>query len=303
MNHYNPDKFEHNGKRRVASHYYPLIGLYDSNDSDALECHVLLMKFAGIDGIIIDWYGIEDFYDYAIINRNTQHIIEYAKKAELIFAICYEDQSIKHMIKGGHIPEAEAVNHGQAAMSWLQKHCFSSQSYLKPGNRPALFVFGPQYFTGSQWNQLFSVLPIRPFFYMLNHSQEGADGIFGWPPMLEITVTPEQWRGYLANLYAGNKDGKTCVGAVFAQFHDIYESAGVHKSYGFLDAQGVKTFELTLDMAFRSNCELIQLVTWNDYGEGTMIEPTLEFGYRYLEIIQQRQKQEHGGFFHTVLRI
>ena len=54
MNHYNPDKLEANGKRSIASHYYPLIGPYDSNDADALECHVLLMKFAGIDGIIID---------------------------------------------------------------------------------------------------------------------------------------------------------------------------------------------------------------------------------------------------------
>jgi len=255
------------------------------------------MKFAGINGIIIDWYGIEDFYDYATINRNTQHIIEYAKKAKLKFAICYEDQSIKRMLEAGHIAKEQAVNYGQAVMRWLQEHCFSSPAYLKVDNRPALFVFGPQYFTDSQWHQLFSVLPQSPFFYTLSHSRTGADGVFGWPPMHGNTTTPEQWHRYLANLYAENRNGKTCVGAVFPQFHDIYETVGVHKSYGFLDAQGVKTFEETLDMALRSNCELIQLVTFNDYGEGTMIEPTVEFGYRYLEIIQQRRKQEHGRLF------
>ncbi len=30
----------------------------------------------------------------------------------------------------------------------------------------------------------------------------------------------------------------------------------------------------------------IQLITWNDFGEGTMIEPTQEFGYSFLTSIQ-----------------
>ena len=40
-------------------------------------------------------------------------------------------------------------------------------------------------------------------------------------------------------------------------------------------------------MALQSNSELIQIATWNDYGEGTMIEPTKEFAYRYLERLQR----------------
>ena len=45
----------------LASHYRPLIGPYDSGDPDVLEYHALLMKLAGIDGVIIDWYGTVDF--------------------------------------------------------------------------------------------------------------------------------------------------------------------------------------------------------------------------------------------------
>jgi hypothetical protein len=295
MDHYDPETWT-DGRRRVASHYYPSIGPYDSGDPDALECHVLLMKFAGIDGIIIDWYGIEDFYDYAIINRNSQRLIEYVERAGLEFAICYEDQSIKHMVEAGHIAEEEAVAHGQAVIKWLQKHCFNSQAYLKVSGRPALFVFGPQYFKGSQWGQLLSVLHKRPFLYVLSHPREGADGVFGWPPVNGTTTTPEQWRGYLTDLYASAGE-YTCVGTVFPQFHDIYADAGIRRSYGFLDAQGTKTFESTLDMALRSNCQLIQIVTWNDYGEGTMIEPTIESGYSYLEIIQQHQRENQDGPF------
>ena len=33
--------------------------------------------------------------------------------------------------------------------------------------------------------------------------------------------------------------------------------------------------------------DFIQLTTWNDFGEGTMIEPTEEFGFMYLQLLQE----------------
>ena len=51
---------------------------------------------------------------------------------------------------------------------------------------------------------------------------------------------------------------------------------------------GVETFTQTLDLALNSNLSYIQLNTWNDYGEGTMIEPTLEFKNQFLTILQEK---------------
>ena len=57
-------------------------------------------------------------------------------------------------------------------------------------------------------------------------------------------------------------------------------------------------------MALSSDCELIQVTTWNDYGEGTMIEPTKEFEYQYLEKIQRLyQKDENFAFSSNDLRL
>src|ERR1035438_5153694 len=60
MDHFNPDKVNASGEREIASWYYPLIGPYDSADPAVLEYHVLLMKLAGIDGVIVDWYRSEE---------------------------------------------------------------------------------------------------------------------------------------------------------------------------------------------------------------------------------------------------
>ena len=111
-------------------------------------------------------------------------------------------------------------------------------------------------------------------------------------------MTPAIWQKYLRDLYSRGVKGESIIAPVFPKFHDIYQQAGVHKSYGYLDDQGGKTFEQTLEMAWQSNSELIQVATWNDYGEGTMIEPTKEFAYRYLESIQRRFRADKK-FTHT----
>ena len=101
-------------------------------------------------------------------------------------------------------------------------------------------------------------------------------------------MTSAGWQKYLEELYSREEGGESIIAPVFPGFHDIYQQAGVHESYGYLDDEGGRTFDRTLALAWKSSCELIQIVTWNDYGEGTAIEPTEEFGYRYLETLQRR---------------
>jgi hypothetical protein len=78
------------------------------------------------------------------------------------------------------------------------------------------------------------------------------------------------------------------VGGAFPGFHDIYEQAGVGSSYGYLDARDGETLRETLGRAVEAGVDIVQLITWNDFGEGTILEPTEETGYRYLQILQEQ---------------
>ena len=97
MGHFDPERSDPDGRREIASHYYPLIGPYDSADPDVLEYHTLLMKVAGIDGVVADWYGSEDFNDYALIHRRTSALFDSLKRRGLRFAVCYEDRVLRAM--------------------------------------------------------------------------------------------------------------------------------------------------------------------------------------------------------------
>jgi len=70
----NPNIILSSGRRQIASWFYPMIGPYASSDRDVLDYHLLLMKYAGIDGVIVDWYGTHNVLDYPLVRRNTDSL-------------------------------------------------------------------------------------------------------------------------------------------------------------------------------------------------------------------------------------
>ncbi|HEY9777369.1 MAG TPA: glycoside hydrolase family 71/99-like protein [Planktothrix sp.] len=296
MKHFDPENLT-DGRREAASHYYPLIGLYDSNDPNALECHVLLMKLAGIDGVIIDWYGRDDFLDYAVNHRNTLHMVDFVRKAGLRFAIMYEDQTVKKEIDGNFLSAPNAVAHGRTLMKWVDKQWFSSPTYLKLNNHPVFMVFGPQYYKDKEWSQLFNDLHSAPSFFTLQDAKvAAATGGFSWPQPKDGT---DESISKLSEFYERSKHWSAFVPSAYPRFHDIYQEAGVRPSWGMIDDLSGKTFKDTLDLAIESKPALIQLVTWNDWGEGTQIEPSVEFGYRDLETTQICRRKLDRSFHYT----
>lgn len=298
MGHYNPDH-QVKGRRDAASHYQPLIGLYDSGDPDALQCQVLLMKLAGIDGAIIDWYGSDDFLDYGINHRNTQRFISYLEKAGLKFAICWEDQTVPKLIAAKKFPESDAVTYSQRLMQWMQGDFFSSAAYVKIENRPVLLTFGSPYYTDAQWNRIFSVLPQQPLYFTesVRRATTAAVGGFDWPlPAGGTTQALKEQDGF----YIRTKDWPFYITAAFPRFRDMYAEAGVSKSWGAIEDCDGRTYQETLTRALQSKASIVQAVTWNDWGEGTQIEPSVEFGYRDLEVTQKlRRKYLQPSFAHT----
>ncbi len=275
-----------NGQSNIASHLYPLTGPYDSRDTAVLEYQAALMKVSGIDGVIFDWYGIHNGLDYAEVHANTMAMIEVLRRAGLEYCICYEDQSIKHMIEGGVIAKEDAVSTARQVFDFMETEWFHDPLYVKNGDRPLVLCFGPQYFfQKGQWDEIFDGCENRPWFVALeDHSNELADGQYNWFNM-NGEKTPKELVKQLNRFYENQCNAEFLVASAFAGFHDIYAQAGA-VSYGYLDYADGRAFDLTLQAAQQANAGIIQIATWNDYGEGTSIEPTVEHGYNELVALQ-----------------
>ena len=301
MNHFNPDLVGASGERQIASWYYPLIGPYDSSDPAVIEYHVLLMKLAGVDGVIVDWYGSANFLDYGTNNQAAMKLFKFARKAGLKFSICYEDQTIQHMIDDHYLLASDAIFHAQREMLYLQTNFFSDPSYLRLKGQPVLLNFGPQHFmVNSNWVDVFSVLAAtnQPAFFTEDNRLPVGTGAFSWPPMW-MSQTPgtggvlsgAALKSYLAEFDQKAGAWPEFISSAFPRFHDIYQRAGVRNYWGYLGDRHGDTLRETLSHGMTNSSAIVQIVTWNDFGEGSMVEPTEEYGFRDLSIVQDLRRQ------------
>jgi len=277
-------------KGEVAAHVRPLIGLYDSTDPEVVEHQLALMKASGIDGVIVDWYGPGGFANYAHSHRATALILEKARKLGLRFSLCLEDQIGDRFLKEGRMTREQATAKVAEAFAWADRNWFGDPAFLRLSGRPIALVFGPQYLTHEEWAGITAGLRTKPLILGLPHLSKGRglEGSFAWVPAGE----GGNWKAWLKSIVASSSPQHPVMAVAFPGFHDYYSQAGLGPSFGKIEHRDGRTMEESLEFALRSGSPIVQVATWNDYGEGTVIEPTAEHGHRYLEIIMRRLRPE-----------
>jgi hypothetical protein len=95
------------------------------------------------------------------------------------------------------------------------------------------------------------------------------------------------------------------MGSAYPGFNDYYEEGGAGDVIGWTIAHNNgATLDETLSMASSAGVDYLQLITWNDFGEGTMFEPTVEFQYSYIEKVKTfAGVQNTGNVFNAISKL
>jgi len=295
---HDPDVIKENGLPDIWSKFHPLIGLYDSTDPDVLECQLLQMKLAGVNGVIVDWYGTYPTADYPAIHEATKAMFEACEKFGMKFAACYEDRSLELLVNWGEISPAEIPAQLAENLKWAAAEWFGAPQYFQFEGRPLLLNFGPIYVKEKDaWSGAVDACDPRPAFFALHHlwQDAGADGGFSWVHTEPFDGEPGEdiivQRLTDTHNYR-SPDPLKSIPSVYPGFEDVYETS-LHN----LGRREGRTMRETLKAAMNGPWPVVQLVTWNDYGEGTVIEPTHEDGYAALEAVQDARRKELGDDF------
>ncbi|WP_081604531.1 glycoside hydrolase family 71/99-like protein [Nafulsella turpanensis] len=281
MNTRNPDKVDESGKREIASHYYPLIGTYASRDKDVIEYHLLLMKLSGIDGVLINWYGVQGGNtDVEDLLKSSNAIISQVNDFGLEFGVVMEDRF------------SRSIEDAKANMAYLKENYFGHPAYIRYGAEedPLVAVFGPITFEEPrQWAAIMEEAGEDVEFLTLWHETEDAgshaDGAYSW-----IFEDEESHLEHLEKFYAQNApELETVMGSAYPGFHDFYREGGAGNGYFYIPHKKGATLKKTLSVIkeHQEHIDMVQLATWNDFGEGTVFEPTIETGFSYLQKIQE----------------
>ena len=286
-----PNVIDANGRRQIASHFYPKIGPYASRDPHVIEYHLLLMKLSGVDGVMLDWYGVQGTNgDVGSLLTNSNAIVDRVDDVGLKFGVILEDR-FSTVSSSNQTPD---VAKAKANVAYLKNNCFNNPSYIRQnaGADPLLGVFGPIRFqTPSQWTEILAEagepVDFVTLWYEKNDAGANADGEYAW-------IYQDAGRTHLqhqSDFYRFRAPTLgTAGGAAYPGFDDYYQEGGTGTNIGFtIPHNNGQTLADTLTLAAQnaSAIDFLQLATWNDFGEGTMFEPTVETGFAYLEQLQE----------------
>jgi len=240
---------------------------YSSTDSWQIHRQITDMISRGIDGVIIDWYGPNNSIDKA-----TRLVMAEAERHPgFRFAIMIDQGAIKWDSCSGCSPQQALI----AQLQYIEQTYFPSSAYMTEQGRPVITNFNIDLAYSINWDAVNAALSTKPVYLFQNNdgfTHALSDGSYSWV----MPTTTDYGMSYLASFYDTGipLTGEKTVGASYKGFNDSLAAWGSGRVMGQQCGQTwLRTFS-KINGLYHSGRQLpaLQLVTWNDYEEGTEIE-------------------------------
>lgn len=245
---------------------------YNSSDPAEIHAQVDDMLSRGIQGAIIPWYGPNRMPHNAMaINYMTE---AQSRGGAFEFSIMVDVGSlVAYAQQNGCDVTQQLLDH----LTYIANTFYGSPAYTRLGGRPVLLFFGvEEYYIN--WAQVRALAPGNPLFLIRNQgafTHPETNGGYAW---LEINTSNryDMMLSYLDDYYstALQHPDAYSFGSAYKGFNDTLAAWSANR---VVDQQCGQTWLATLadvNKHYSSSNQLgaLQLVTWNDYEEGTELE-------------------------------
>lgn len=284
---HDPNDVDDSGHRDIASVYYPLIGPYDGRDPDVLEYHFLTARAAGIEGFVADWYGPNDFSDEVF-----KAMLATAERYGMRVAICLEEKTFFPPY-ADITTRAQALDVMEQQLRYVLNTHARSDAYLRHDGKPVFFIFtgfdespvGPRILSPEELATVLArfnddeLLYVRPL--VDERYLNVVDGNYIWV----ADGQPREAFYEAAGAARQRGDLDYWVGGAYPGFDDrgVW---GWGRGPRITERRGTGLYEETWEEVLLHQPDAIQVATWNDFGEGTTIEPTEEYGFTFIDLTE-----------------
>lgn len=247
---------------------------YNSSDPAAIARHIQQAKASGIDAFVVSWTGTDNPTD-----PNFKTILSLARPVNFAATIDFE---VEHF---GNIDQVVS------ALAYVRDNLMTQPAFLRENGRPVIFFWREQNWTVADWGNIRA--QVDP-----DHRQiwiaEGVDidyqQVFDGNHLYSIAwstnarLTLEDWaererrsgadKLWVATVMPGYDDTRTRLPDRFARARD-------DGSY----------YSGTWQAAIASKPDIVIINSFNEWVEGTMIEPSVSYGTRYLDLTRELAAQ------------
>lgn len=274
------------GETDIAANYYPKLKNYSSTDSTVIAAHMDMMARAKIDVAVITWWGVNDF------GTSTLPVIL--------------EEAAKHNIKVCFHIEPYAGRNAESVRQdiiFLIEQYGNSPAFYRMNGKPCFFVYDSYLISASEWSRLCSVdgdLTIRETNFDSN--------IFGlWVSEEEKNYFLEACFDGMYTYFAANGFTYGSTSTNWLSMQNWAKENG--KIFipcvgpGYIDTRvrpwNVSTtrnrdngeyYEKMFHAAVNSGALCIGITSFNEWHEGTQIEPAIPFeckDFKYLDYSPQ----------------
>ncbi|HEX6971177.1 MAG TPA: hypothetical protein VF234_03070, partial [Limnochordia bacterium] len=269
----------------ASATHYPLLGPYDSHDPAVIDRHFSWAKDAGIDGLIVSWWGAGDFTD-----RAMPLLLDHAAQHGLKISIYWETVP--------YDTAEERIRWGTIDLAYVLRRYGDHPAFLKVDGRPVIFVYGRV--MGQigfyEWPAIVEQAETAyggPFLLIADGIQRSNaalfDGVHAYNPVGWVVRTPPARLAEVSRAtYAGEVEiarraGKIAAVTVIPGYDDTKIRTPGLKA----ERNEGRTYKTLWEAAIAAAPDWILITSFNEWHEGSEIEPSAEYGETYLSITRR----------------
>ncbi len=251
--------------------HFPALGPYDSHDPKVILQHCHWAKDAGLTGFIATWWKPGDFHD-----QGLPLLLDAAEKNGLSITVYFEV---------AQNPESAVKD-----LLYILNHYGKHPAWLKVDGKAVVFVYGRAVneIKLAGWRQVIDEVNKQyrggAVFIGDQITKQAAkvfDGIHTYNPTSHIAgKTPDQIRAWAHAAYPdwvkiAGKNRIACL-TIIPGYDD--SKLGRPSPRPITDRHGGETCKILFEEAVAANPDWILITSWNEWHEGSEIEPSVEYG-------------------------
>jgi hypothetical protein len=251
------------GNNNEAITNTPVLGYYDSGSSDIIKKHIQLAKNVAIDGLILSWWG-----------KNTPTDSNIKK----IVPLC-ESTGFKTSL---YIENVNSLRDLETSLNYIETTYAHSSAFVRLNERPVIFLF----------SRVLEQVPVESIrlldtkFAIINYGFKisNLNGFSGFHEYLPPGQENKEIRQkYLLASQIARKKNKLMAAPVMPG----YDDQRLRKPGALTGRKSGRYYKDTWRAALNCRPDWILITSFNEWFEGTEIEPSTEYGDLYLNLTKQ----------------
>lgn len=278
---HSPNDVNEDGYPDLGATNHPSYGPYDSNDPYTIRRHLKWSEEAGIDALIATWWGQGLYHDKAL-----EVVLREATQSSTKLSVYYEVVPKSGM--NGVVEDFRYI---------IEKHG-RHPGFFRVDGKPVIFVYGRAMgqLNYQQWSEVLKQVRSKydALFIADTGSQELIelfDGGHTYNPVGLVVQQQNMDIHYRELVNKCRKAGKIACATVIPGYDD--SNIG-RKNITVANRKGGELYKSLWSKAEASDPDWILITSFNEWHEGSEIEPSIEHGKLYLQLTRSLANRFKG---------